>query len=79
MIHAPKTTLPTPTRIRTAFGVDIYQKIMNKSNTDMKSYIAKVAKLFYRQPAKSLQVNTVLNLVNGRNTFVLAGTGFGKS
>jgi hypothetical protein len=79
MIHNPKTTLSTPTRIRTASGVNIYQKIMNKSNTDMKSYIAKIAKSFYRQLAKILQVNTVLSLVNGRNTFLLAGTGFGKS
>jgi hypothetical protein len=52
---------------------------MNKSNDDMKSHIAKTAAFFYQQPAKSLQVNAVLNLVNGRNTFLLAGTGFGKS
>jgi superfamily II DNA helicase RecQ len=52
---------------------------MNKSNDDMKAHISRTAKLFYQQPAKSLQVDAVLNLVNGQNTFLLAGTGFGKS
>ena len=33
----------------------------------------------YNTPAKPLQTETVLNLVRGRNVFILAGTGFGKS
>ncbi|PLW24134.1 hypothetical protein PCASD_06699 [Puccinia coronata f. sp. avenae] len=33
----------------------------------------------YQQEAKTLQVDTVMSLLRGRNTFVLAATGLGKS
>ena len=33
----------------------------------------------YNQPAKALQTKAVMNLARGRTTFLLAGTGFGKS
>ncbi|PLW42578.1 hypothetical protein PCASD_05306 [Puccinia coronata f. sp. avenae] len=79
MLPSSIRQLPISQRIRTPSGVNIFKKIMNKSNDDMKAHISRTAKLFYQQPAKSLQVDAVLNLVNGRNTFLLAGTGFGKS
>jgi superfamily II DNA helicase RecQ len=34
---------------------------------------------YYNQEAKPQQIDALLNLVRGRNTFLLAGTGFGKS
>lgn len=33
----------------------------------------------YKISPRSLQVESVLHLVNGRNTFLLAGTGYGKT
>jgi Lhr-like helicase len=36
------------------------------------------ALLFCGHPAKPLQTEAVVNLVRGKNTFLLAGTGFGK-
>lgn len=34
---------------------------------------------FYEAPGKPLQVETVLSLAEGQNTFLLAGTGYGKT
>ncbi|KAI7962570.1 hypothetical protein MJO28_000664 [Puccinia striiformis f. sp. tritici] len=49
------------------------------SDTKLKEHIKKTALGFYGQEAKDLQVEVVFNLCQGRNTFFLAATGFGKS
>jgi ATP-dependent DNA helicase RecQ len=49
------------------------------NNHNLSKHINQLALEFYAQASKPLQVETVINLVNGRNTFLLAGTGFGKS
>jgi superfamily II DNA helicase RecQ len=57
----------------------VYKKVFEMSDTKLKVHIGEVAKKIYGQPAKCLQIDAVANLVSGRNTFVLAGTGYGKS
>ncbi|KNF02341.1 hypothetical protein PSTG_04545 [Puccinia striiformis f. sp. tritici PST-78] len=49
------------------------------SDKRLKEHIASTSMTRYGQPSKELQLKAVENLINGRNTFVLAGTGFGKS
>jgi superfamily II DNA helicase RecQ len=62
-----------------ATGVNVYKKVFEKSNEKLRQHIHKTSIDFYGQFAKQLQVEAVLNLVEGRNTFLMAGTGFGKS
>ncbi|OAV96415.1 hypothetical protein PTTG_04018, partial [Puccinia triticina 1-1 BBBD Race 1] len=61
-------------------GVTIVKKMLQKNNDALKKEIASLAEKHYGgQPAKPLQIDTVANLAKGRNTFLMAGTGFGKS
>ncbi|POW18527.1 hypothetical protein PSHT_05724 [Puccinia striiformis] len=62
-----KTALTLPWRIR---------KLNNK---DLRALIQHRAKARYGDDAKEIQISAVVNLVRRRNTFVLAGTGYGKS
>ncbi|OAV90352.1 hypothetical protein PTTG_28353 [Puccinia triticina 1-1 BBBD Race 1] len=73
------TIIPKPQRPWSSTGVNVYKKVYEKSDAELKTHIEEVSVKFYGQPSKPLQTDTVLNLVNGRNTFLLAGTGFGKS
>ncbi|PLW28427.1 hypothetical protein PCANC_20813 [Puccinia coronata f. sp. avenae] len=66
-------------RIQTLTGINIYKKIFEKSDDEVRAHIKKLSLDCYGQESKHLQVETVLNLAKGRNTFLLAGTGFGKS
>ncbi|PLW53540.1 hypothetical protein PCANC_07248 [Puccinia coronata f. sp. avenae] len=66
-------------RIQTLTGINIYKKIFGKSDDKVRAHIKKLSLDCYGQESKHLQVETVLNLAKGRNTFLLAGTGFGKS
>ncbi|KNF04350.1 hypothetical protein PSTG_02692 [Puccinia striiformis f. sp. tritici PST-78] len=61
------------------FEVNVAQKILDLNDDDLKAFIEKDALERYKQESKPLQVDTVVNLVRGRNTFLLAATGFGKS
>jgi superfamily II DNA helicase RecQ len=81
---SPPTSLtidirPAPARVWTPTGVNIYKKHFDKSNEKLKEHISNASIETYGQIAKVLQVDTVTSLANGRNTFLLAGTGFGKS
>jgi hypothetical protein len=69
----------TPQRVWSPSGVNIYKKLFEKSNEKLKAHIRKVLLETYDQHAKPLQVDTIFNLAQGRDTFLLAGTGFGKS
>ena len=65
-------------RIRT--GITVAKKLLQKNDDDLKDAIASVARDFYHgEDAKALQIDTVANLARGRDTFLLTGTGFGKS
>jgi ATP-dependent DNA helicase RecQ len=66
-------------RVRTPTGVNLYKKIYEKTDDKLKEFIKQTSMDTYQQEAKPLQVDTVFNLARGRNTFLLAGTGFGKS
>lgn len=41
--------------------------------------VGELFKKIYGYPARPKQIESVINLINGRTTFLLAGTGFGKS
>ncbi|PLW17289.1 hypothetical protein PCASD_18370 [Puccinia coronata f. sp. avenae] len=60
-------------------GVQVLKKISKKNDVSLAKAIEERALLCYRNPAKHLQTKAVVNLVRGKNTFLLAGTGFGKS
>ncbi|EFP74574.2 uncharacterized protein PGTG_00530 [Puccinia graminis f. sp. tritici CRL 75-36-700-3] len=64
---------------RTNGRIQLLAKIAEKKNQALKAAIGKLAQIRYEQPAKDLQIEAVYHLANGSNTFVLAGTGFGKS
>ncbi|KAA1115002.1 ATP-dependent DNA helicase sgs1 [Puccinia graminis f. sp. tritici] len=64
---------------RTNGRIQLLAKIAEKKNQALKAAIGKLAQICYEQPAKDLQIEAVYHLANGSNTFVLAGTGFGKS
>ncbi|KNE92381.1 hypothetical protein PSTG_07414 [Puccinia striiformis f. sp. tritici PST-78] len=59
--------------------IQILKKISDKKDEALKAAIAAAALLHYGQPAKPLQIEAVFDLLRGKNTFLLAGTGFGKS
>ncbi|KAA1119697.1 ATP-dependent DNA helicase sgs1 [Puccinia graminis f. sp. tritici] len=61
-------------------GVTVLKKLLEKNDEQLKLEIATHAKKFYKGvEAKPLQIETVANLARGRDTFLLAGTGYGKS
>ncbi|KAH9442979.1 hypothetical protein Pst134EB_027329 [Puccinia striiformis f. sp. tritici] len=77
----PEMILPR-TKKKTAWtetGVNINKKVYEKSDPKLREHIEKTSFDFYGQMSKKLQIDAVFNLVQGRNTFLLAGTGFGKS
>jgi superfamily II DNA helicase RecQ len=59
-------------------AINILKKILNSDDETLKKEIENNAFKRYAQTSKPLQVDMVLNLIRGRNTFLLAATGFGK-
>lgn len=56
------------------------EKFRNASAVQQRQMVVdKFRKLFPKDEPKDLQVNAVLSLLNGDNTFLLAATGFGKT
>jgi hypothetical protein len=73
---------PPPQHPRKDFqsaGVRVLKKISKKNDVSLAKAIEEKALLIYGHPAKPLQTKAVVNLVRRKNTFLLAGTGFGKS
>ncbi|KAI7949863.1 hypothetical protein MJO28_008684 [Puccinia striiformis f. sp. tritici] len=60
-------------------GITVVQKILKKKDASLRNEIMEISRYRYQQDAKPLQIDAVVNLVRGRNTFLLAGTGYGKS
>ncbi|KAA1099874.1 ATP-dependent DNA helicase sgs1 [Puccinia graminis f. sp. tritici] len=60
-------------------GLTIVKKMLEKTDDALTKEIANRAAKFYKQEAKPRQIETIMNLSRGRNTFLMAGTGFGKS
>ncbi|EFP92570.1 uncharacterized protein PGTG_18702 [Puccinia graminis f. sp. tritici CRL 75-36-700-3] len=79
MAVTPRRSISLPKRAWSATGVNVYKNVSKMNTEKLREHIAKTSVNFYGQFAKQLQVEAVLNLVEGRNTFLLAGTGYGKS
>jgi superfamily II DNA helicase RecQ len=60
-------------------GVSVPQALEMASDTELKKMIWQSGLAKYGQECKKLQVESVLSLLRGKNTFILAATGFGKS
>ena len=59
--------------------ITLCKDIMGLSRDDLKLLIHKKSHELYDNEAKEEQVDAVASLVHSRHTFVLAGTGFGKT
>ncbi|KAA1122120.1 hypothetical protein PGTUg99_028820 [Puccinia graminis f. sp. tritici] len=74
-LAAPAISDPQGTGIR----IGLLKKIEMKGDDAMMAAIGKLDFDRYGQHAREQQVTTVFHLARGKNTFLLAGTGFGKS
>ncbi|KAI7949393.1 hypothetical protein MJO28_008214 [Puccinia striiformis f. sp. tritici] len=79
--RSPKRVISplTPRQVWSLTGVNVKQKLFKKRDDELKQHIADASLSRYGEPSKQLQIEAVFNLVEGRNTFLLAGTGYGKS
>ncbi|KNE93314.1 hypothetical protein PSTG_13258 [Puccinia striiformis f. sp. tritici PST-78] len=69
---------PTPpTGKKTALTLS--KNITKLNDKDLRALIQKRARERYGEEAKEIQISAVMDLVRRRNSFVLAGTGYGKS
>ena len=59
--------------------VNIPQKIINYNDKKLRNFISRDVLETYGHPSKPIQFNTVSNLEQAQNMFLLAATGFGKS
>ncbi|KNE87415.1 hypothetical protein PSTG_19200, partial [Puccinia striiformis f. sp. tritici PST-78] len=57
-------------------GITVLAKIAKKNDDALRREISEISQFRYGQDAKPLQIDAVVNLVRGRNTFLLAGTGY---
>lgn len=57
----------------------IRASLVDSSIESQKKFVREKFIRVYHQEPKPLQVDTVVSLLNGENTFLLAGTGFGKT
>lgn len=56
------------------------RKLLNMNIEQQKSaVVTKFKEKYPENTSKELQINTVVSLINGDNTFLLAGTGYGKT
>ncbi|KAH9460132.1 hypothetical protein Pst134EB_008331 [Puccinia striiformis f. sp. tritici] len=82
MNRVSKTPPPpiNPPRVTWASaGITVLAKIAKKNDDALRREISEISQFRYGQDAKPLQIDAVVNLVRGQNTFLLAGTGYGKS
>ncbi|KAA1063906.1 hypothetical protein PGT21_000804 [Puccinia graminis f. sp. tritici] len=82
--HESSIQTPTPDNQTTparwaSLGITVLKKIAEKKDDALRREILEISRSRYGQDAKTLQIDAVVNLVRGRNTFLLAGTGYGKS
>ncbi|KAA1139188.1 hypothetical protein PGTUg99_037228 [Puccinia graminis f. sp. tritici] len=76
--HKPPPCSP-PQAAWASVGITVLKKIAEKNDQSLRNEISTLLLKHYNQEAKPRQIDAVFNLVRGRNTFLLAGTGFGKS
>ncbi|KNF04965.1 hypothetical protein PSTG_02019 [Puccinia striiformis f. sp. tritici PST-78] len=54
-------------------------EIQAMAREDLVKHISQTVAKYYTEPLKPIQMDSVINIVQRKHTFVLAGTGFGKS
>jgi superfamily II helicase len=59
--------------------IEVCETLLSKDDIELHKHITERAHSCYKQEPKPRQVDAVCSLVRGNNTFVLAGTGFGKT
>ncbi|KAA1077464.1 hypothetical protein PGT21_009170 [Puccinia graminis f. sp. tritici] len=59
--------------------IEVCETLLRQGETELHSHITEKALACYKQEPKPQQVDAVCSLIRGNNTFVLAGTGFGKT
>lgn len=59
--------------------VSLPASFVKASGSERKRIVESEFVRFYEAPGKPLQVETVLSLAQSQNTFLLAGTGYGKT
>ncbi|EFP87618.2 uncharacterized protein PGTG_13989 [Puccinia graminis f. sp. tritici CRL 75-36-700-3] len=59
--------------------IKLIKEILERDEDALREYIIKDSEAFFHQTPTLLQVNAVVNLVKKQNTFVLSGTGSGKT
>ncbi|KAA1071809.1 hypothetical protein PGT21_019949 [Puccinia graminis f. sp. tritici] len=60
--------------------ITLSENVLKMDEKKLREHIAKEAESFYKgQTPKPLQLDAVMNLTELKHTFVMAGTGFGKS
>ena len=69
-VHMPITRI-SPKRPWFKTGVNIYKKVYDKTDVKLREHIKQLSLKTYGQESKDLQVEAVINLVNGRDTFLL--------
>jgi hypothetical protein len=77
-LSSARLSRPSPKRIWTPTGINVYKKVYVKSGNKLIDYIKETSLDCYSQPAKDKQGEAVFNLVQGQNNFLLARMGFGK-
>jgi superfamily II RNA helicase len=77
--HVETTTLASVKAKGKKRNLELNQEITKLDNENLKNYVANMPKEHYEEAPKKLQINTVCNLARGYHSFVLAGTGYGKS
>ncbi|KAA1126410.1 ATP-dependent DNA helicase sgs1 [Puccinia graminis f. sp. tritici] len=77
--HVETTTLPPAKAKGKKRNLELNQDITKLDNEHLKNYVANMSKEHYEEAPKKLQIDTVCNLARGYHSFVLAGTGYGKS
>ncbi|EFP77102.1 uncharacterized protein PGTG_03058 [Puccinia graminis f. sp. tritici CRL 75-36-700-3] len=77
--RAESTSLPPPKLKGNKAHLQLTQEITSLDNDNLRDYVTGQSKEHYKEDPKKLQVDTVCNLARGYHSFVLAGTGYGKS
>ncbi|KAA1126383.1 ATP-dependent DNA helicase sgs1 [Puccinia graminis f. sp. tritici] len=77
--HVETTTLRPTRDTEGKKPLQLNQEIIELDNNKLIDYVKDESKKHYKEAPKKLQVDTVCNLARGYHSFVLAGTGYGKS
>ncbi|KAA1071521.1 ATP-dependent DNA helicase sgs1 [Puccinia graminis f. sp. tritici] len=77
--HVTTTNLQATVEKHKKKPLQLSQEITNRNDDGLRDYVTNESNKHYAEAPKKLQVDTVCNLARGYHSFVLAGTGYGKS